>query len=157
MLKPFLFCSTLLAAAWGACAAAQSAATIDPKSWLTLEAPIVDQSSPVQTVPGVMVPKETRAVAARLLTKTQIVELSYEEARLLGVNLRSILGTAGGAPFLVRGVSPNSSGKCDANLQGTVLSVFCGSLGDFSYELRPVIVFLRQKPSSVWVGAMTAR
>jgi hypothetical protein len=157
MAKWFLLCSTLLAASLGVCATAQPAATIDPKSWLTPEAPIGDGSLPVQTVPGVIVPEGTRPVAAGLLIKTQIVELSYAEARLLGIDPRNILGTAGATPFLARGVSPNNAGTCNANLQGNVLSVFCGSLGDFNYELRPVIVFLHRKPSSVQISAMTAR
>ena len=104
-----------------------------------------------------MVPEEKRTVAVGLLTQVQIVELSYEEARLLEVDSRSILGTMGAKPFLVRGVSPNKAGMCNATLQGATLSVFCGSLGDFSYELRPVVVFLKQKPNSVWIGALTAR
>ena len=128
-----------------------------PKELVDIRAPAGDQNQPIQTVHGIMVPKETRAEASNLLAEAQIVEISYEEARLLGVEPRNILGAAGAIPFLVRGVSPNNAGTCSANLQGNILSVFCGSLGDFSYELRPVIVFLRQKPSSVWIGAMTAR
>jgi len=157
MVKPFLLFSTFLVASFGLCVIAQAAITIDPKSWLTPEASIADQSTPVQTVPGVMVPEEKRAVAVGLLSKAQIVELSYEETRLLDVDSRSVLGTMGAKPFLVRGVSPNKAGMCNATLQGTALSIFCGSLGDFSYELRPVVVFLKQKPSSVWIGALTAR
>jgi hypothetical protein len=157
MAKPFPLFSTFLVASFGLCATALAATTIDPKSWLTPETSIVDRSTPVQTVLGVIVPEEKRAVAAGLLTQTQIVELSYEETRLLGVDPRTILGTMGAKPFLVRGVSPNQAGTCNATLQGSALSIFCGSLGDFSYELRPVVVFLKQKPSSVWVGALTAR
>lgn len=157
MAKLLLLHSILLAASLGVGATAQPRATIDPKSWLTPDAPIGDRGLPVKTVLGVIVPEGTRAAAASLLTKAQIVELSYEETRLLDVDPRTILGAAGTKPFLVRGVSPNNAGTCNANLQGNVLSIFCGSLGDFSYELRPVIVFLHQKPSSVQIGAMTAR
>jgi len=156
MAKLFPLPSILLAATLGVGAMAQPRDPINPLSWLTPPAPPRDQTLPVQPVLGVIVPEERRAAAAGLLTKVQFVEVSYAEARLLGADSQTILGTVGYRTFLVRGVSPNNAGTCNANLQGSVLSVFCGSLGDFSYELRPVIVFLHQEPGSVSIGAMTA-
>ena len=157
MAKLFLLRSTVLAAAFAVCATAQPRAPIDPKSWLTPEVSTGDQNLPIQPVSGVIVPEERRAAAAGLLINTQIVEISYQEARLFDVEPRNLLGIAGATAFLVRGVSPNGGGMCNASLQGNALSVFCVSLGDFNYELRPIIVFLHQKPGSVTVGAATAR
>ena len=112
---------------------------------------------PSQPVPGLVVPASQRAEAISLLADTQIVELEYAEARhLLGIDQNSILGVEGPA-YLVRAVGPNSAGSCSASVRGTILFVFCGSLGEFRYELRPIIVFLRQKPSIINISAMTAK
>jgi hypothetical protein len=154
--KPLLPYWILLATAFSG--AAQAADTIDPKSWLTPDAAPFVESAPVQLVFGMAVPESTRLEASGLLASVPIVELTYEQARHpLGMDPNSILGATRGNPFLVRGVSPNSAGRCEADQQGDALSVFCGSLGDFRYEVRPMVVFLREKPRTVQVHAMTAR
>jgi hypothetical protein len=136
---------------------ARADTTIDPKSWLTPDAPVGNINLPVQPVPGLVVPASQRPEAVRLLAETQIVQLEYEQARhLLGIDQNSILGVKGPA-YLVRAVSPNSAGSCEASLRADILFVFCGSLGDWRYELRPIVVFLRQKPSIINVSAMTAK
>lgn len=158
MTKPFLLVSMLFAATFGLRLAAYAETAIDPKSWLTPDAPTGDRAAPAKPSPGLMVPKEARAVAINLLTKDQIVELEYEQAQhLLGVDPRFILGAGGLTPYLVRAVSPNSGGSCSADQRANILFVLCGSLGDWQYELTPVIVFLRQKPNVVNISAMTAR
>ncbi|MES2256085.1 MAG: hypothetical protein V4559_13715 [Pseudomonadota bacterium] len=157
MIKQLLSSSILLAATLSLCIAAQAEAIIDPKTWLTPDAPVGDLSSPIQVVPGLAVPKETRAEAVSLLISAKIVELNYEQAQhLLGTSPRDILGGRG-TPYLVRAVNPNSGGSCDANMRNNVLFVFCGSLGEFIYELRPLVVFPGRKPSDVNISALTAR
>jgi len=134
------------------------APAIDPKTWLTPDAPAGDASLPFEYVSGLVVPVSAREEAIGLLADAQIVELPYEQAQhFLGVDRQSLLGAWRGTPYLVRAVNPNSAGQCEASVRGDILSVFCGSLGDWRYELHPVVVFLPKKPKVVRISAMTAR
>jgi hypothetical protein len=138
--------------------AAHGENAIDPKTWLTPDAPVGDTSFPVQKISGIVVPVRARNEAISLLMESQIVELTAEQSQhLLGLDRSSVLGASGAAPYLVRAVSPNDAGECDASLRDDILFVFCGSLGDWNYELSPVVVFLHRKPSAIRISAMTAR
>jgi hypothetical protein len=59
-------------------------------------------------------------------------------------------------PYLVRGVSPNGGGVFQVGMLGDEVRVFCGGLGPSRYEMRPLIVFLEQKPTRIWVGTASA-
>ena len=134
--------------------AAQAAGLPDPKSWLSPAHEVPPQSKGHnEKVAIFIIPPET----IDLLAKTQIVELTAQQLdRLSGGKAAPTNTLEHVQPYLVRGVSPNTAGVCNAGQEDGELTVFCGSLGDWRYEFRPVIVFLSGKPSRVWIGAMTA-
>ena len=160
-------------AAWAACAAmlisannADAQSNVSAKSWLNFPSnPDFPLSAPQGKVPYIVVAKGAQEDAIRILDDNPIAPLSEGNAKyyageeaLADMEYYSTLtGHSDVRPYLVRGVNPNAGGACSINLADDALYVVCVSLGDFAYEKRPYVVLLNQRPSRIFVSAMSAQ